>query len=411
MPSPNSLEETAAKPRSQARIRFSLLLFGFAVLAGLASSSATAQPLAMPTLRERYPEDYHPSLQTEGKAVPGLVVYGPDAEECVRFEPEGLRISLPANFPRQRPGTGVVTDFGVQGDFEITIGYELFGDGRPPSSGNPTLVKLVVVPVNTPRVMLWQRTNQNRASLSRELPRPKTGSQFVAAVSQWKNEPLPKDKWGNEDFKNLETETTQQFPASAKSGRLRMVRNGSELFFFVGDGNDNLTLMHRVEFGTKDLKNVRVLASTGWMGTALDVRVTDLQIRAEAFPKSAGESVPTVPESGDEAPPSIQTKVIRLGLSVAAGMACLLGIYYVFLRRRAPAPTPIPSTAAETAVPPISPSITTPAAEAPPIVFACPGCGKKLRVKAQNAGTKLKCPGCGTVIPPQPGTVNPEVSP
>src|SRR5437870_3443760 len=30
-----------------------------------------------------------------------------------------------------------------------------------------------------------------------------------------------------------------------------------------------------------------------------------------------------------------------------------------------------------------------------PLVFACPGCGKKLQVKKESSGQKVKCPTCG----------------
>src|SRR5687768_8025488 len=32
------------------------------------------------------------------------------------------------------------------------------------------------------------------------------------------------------------------------------------------------------------------------------------------------------------------------------------------------------------------------------ISFACPGCGKKLKVGDEHAGKKSKCPGCGQVV-------------
>src|SRR3954447_15916767 len=58
---------------------------------------------------------------------------GADAGQCVKFEPEGLRISL-------RPGknhepTGVATAFGVTGDFEITVHYEVLEEPAPEDAG------------------------------------------------------------------------------------------------------------------------------------------------------------------------------------------------------------------------------------------------------------------------------------
>lgn len=46
---------------------------------------------------------------------------------------------------------------------------------------------------------------------------------------------------------------------------------------------------------------------------------------------------------------------------------------------------------------------------APPLVFACPGCGNQLRANAEMAGHRVKCPRCGNVAPvPCP---EPEVEP
>ncbi len=33
-----------------------------------------------------------------------------------------------------------------------------------------------------------------------------------------------------------------------------------------------------------------------------------------------------------------------------------------------------------------------------PIAFQCPGCGKKLKTKAELAGKKIKCPECGNAV-------------
>jgi serine/threonine protein kinase len=41
---------------------------------------------------------------------------------------------------------------------------------------------------------------------------------------------------------------------------------------------------------------------------------------------------------------------------------------------------------------------TAPAAAAKPINFACASCGKSLKVKAELAGKKIKCPGCGKMV-------------
>src|SRR5688572_16159411 len=114
-----------------------LPVLGVCTILAALPPSAAAQPVDKPARRDKYAEEYHPSLKGEGKPVPGLALHGPEANECVTFEPEGLRIKLPSTYPRQRPGTGVVTDFGVKGDFEITVSFEIIEEPRFRNPGNP----------------------------------------------------------------------------------------------------------------------------------------------------------------------------------------------------------------------------------------------------------------------------------
>src|SRR5262249_19133653 len=65
---------------------------------------------------KEYAEDYHAELANDGKLGPRLRLFGPDAAQCMRFEPASLRFVLPAGFPREGPLTGIATDFGVRGD-------------------------------------------------------------------------------------------------------------------------------------------------------------------------------------------------------------------------------------------------------------------------------------------------------
>jgi hypothetical protein len=256
--------------------------------AALALVMLGAQPDA-PPLRQDYPADFHPNLR-DAKDVPGLVPYGPDAATCVRFEADGLRIALPTGFAKQRSGTGVATDFGVRGDFEITLSFDVAREDAG-GAGYPTTLKLVVVPLDSPRPEFWFKASQNRAELGRITPAPNKTAVFVADQTTWNNEDLAKDKWGNEDLKKIELHSEQRAPTEAKKGRLRLVRSGPVLRFYTSEEDDkNFTLLHQSDFGGKDLKNVRVLASTGGPRASLDLRVTDLRIRAEAFPQA---SVPT----------------------------------------------------------------------------------------------------------------------
>jgi hypothetical protein len=353
-------------------------------------------------------------------AVPGLVLFGPDPADCVKCDPQGLHIILPSDFPRQRPGTGVVTDFGVKGDFEITVSYTVLQGAQPGVTGNPTELRLVVVPNESPRPGMWQRADQNRTVLSRQAPgrnqgvvfltppgvggipqrqvldRTQAGA-FLADCTRWNNEDIPKDPWGNEIFNNIELHTYRQAPAAAPTGRLRLVRGGATLGFYTIDGpGDEFTFLHSYDFGTGDLKNVRVLGSTGGPGVLFDVRVTDISIRAEGLPKAPSAAVAAAPPRAPESARSgwLGAVLALLALSVAAVVS--LGAWYYARARRRPAP------AREVAAP----------AAARAIVFKCCGCGKRLRARPDQAGTSPKCPQCGTaVVVPGAFTEKPEGRP
>jgi serine/threonine protein kinase/DNA-directed RNA polymerase subunit RPC12/RpoP len=424
-------------------------------------------PAGAPAQPAEYPEEFHPELKGNAGGVPGLLVHGPDAPDCVKFEPEGLRITLPSTFPRQRPGTGVVTGFGVRGDFEITVGFEILGWPRPGAGGNPTELQLVIVPNKAPQPGKWQKATQNYASLSRRAPRGNTVSAvrtmpprrtdpiaqaiasqvgapsgtgapvwpqalvalrvatlrafaetmppgdeaqkvvretrwndsgaFIADFTRWNNENVPRDEWGNEMYNTLEEHhPSPLFPAAASTGRLRLVRKGPTLSFFTSEPPaGDFKLLDTRPFGTDDLKDVRVLGSTGGPGASFDVRVTDLSIRAEGLPKMpAAAARPAA--GGRKWPPGL---LVLAGL-VAAAVAVSLGTwYYTRTRRR-----PVPACPAPASVPAAAP----PSPVAGGIVFKCPGCGKRLRARAEQAGSRPKCPQCGqevvvpSVLPKKP---------
>jgi hypothetical protein len=404
-------------------------------------------PAEAPVLRAEYPEEFHPDLKGNAGAVPGLLVYGPHAPDCVKFEPEGIHITLPPTFPRQRPGTGVVTDFGVRGDFEITVGFEILGPPKRWAGGKPTELQLVIVPTQAPQPGKWQKPNQNYASLCRRAPQGNTVSAFptlpprrpnciaqaiasqvgapsatgapvwpqalvalrVATLDAFVGTVPPGDeaqkivreaRWNDfgaffADFTRWNEDNGEDrgdemhhpsplFPAAASTGRLRLVRKGPTLSFFTSEPPADFKLVETSAFGTEDLKNVRVLGSTGGPGASFDVRVSDLSIRAEGLPKRPAAAA-RLAADGRKWP---------LALLVLAGLAAAVTVslgtwYYTRTRRR-----PVPAGPAPAAVPAAAPH--SPVARG--IVFQCPGCGKRLRARAEQAGSKPKCPQCGKEV-------------
>lgn len=332
-----------------------------------------------PEHKKEYAEDYQRTLKGDVKDNPGLEIFGPDATGCVRFEPEGLRITLPLNYPSQRSGTGVVTEFGIKGDFEITLGFEILKEPSAGLGGNPTDLRLIVVPQERPEPEVWFKSTQNRASLGREAAGRGNVGGFVADPTKW-NPILPKDKWGNEIFNNIESHPNyKRVLAKAKSGKLRLVRTGAELFYYMSDGaNEDFALLQKSDFGAKDLRNVRVLASTGEPLAAFDVRVSDLRIRADAFAKEAPLAILPAPP----APPRGQWLIaLLIGGGVAVTLPFILAAALILRSRRH-------SAAAQSAK---SERSST------PVVLECAHCGKKLKTRSNRAG-KIKCPQCNKTV-------------
>jgi hypothetical protein len=339
---------------------------------------AAAQPDALePPPSKQYAEEFHPTLKGNAAAIPGLAIYGPDADACVKFEPEGLRVSLPIGYPRQRPGTGAITDFGVKGDLDISMTFEILPQAKPGLLNGRASLKLMLVPKEEPIPEVWTKANKNRAGLSRDFSSLNNAGSFVANVTQWTGE-IPKDQWNNETFTKVEQSSGTLYPAIASTGRLRLVRSGSALYFFTSDGDDaDFILRRKDEFGSKDLKNVRILASTGGPDASLNVRVTDLQIRADALLKATQQAF---------VPPTAERRSWLLPICAVALlvflMASVAGAVLVALKRRGAAPV-------KSAPPKKAPA---------PFVFPCPECGKRLKTKTHQAGKKLKCPHCAAAV-------------
>jgi Protein of unknown function (DUF1583) C domain len=190
---------------------------------------------------------------------------GPSAEQVVKFEPEGVRITLPPDFPKAAP-TGLATGLTIKGDFEITVGFEILKDELP---GDPSAkaTRLTVMAG-------WEMAGHNCFKITRSLG-PRGNAQFVAHLHY-------ADK-GKHD--------TQMVNAGFKSGKLRVIRHQGAVSFYVSDGGE-FVLIHEKDFVPGDLDNVRVVAILNDDKASLDVRITEFTIKADGIVKG-----PTAPES------------------------------------------------------------------------------------------------------------------
>ena len=84
---------------------------------------------------KEFAPDFFRPLKGAAEDSKEFVLTGPEAAKCVKFEPEGLRVTLPTGHVGERPNTGVALDLGFKGDFEVTLGYEVLHEPEPEETG------------------------------------------------------------------------------------------------------------------------------------------------------------------------------------------------------------------------------------------------------------------------------------
>jgi Ricin-type beta-trefoil lectin domain-like/Protein of unknown function (DUF1583) C domain len=316
-------------------------------------------------LRPAYREEVFWPLRGGQKDRPPFDWYGPGAEQCVGFEPGGLRIALPPGKPEERPETGLTAPVTVKGDFEITVRFEILREPETAAAGRETRFGLTAVPDGPEgdTAALWRESGVQQ------------GDRFLARVRR--------EGRAGGNGSQTEGQTT-----TARSGRLRLVRAGTALSYYVGETADGpFTFLKRYPFGDQDLKAVRITGAAGPEGV-LDVRATDLRIRADSLPNVPKPDRPVVaaPQSGSRAwwvGSTVPALVVLLLVAAVLGVR-LSGRG----RRRRKADTP-----------PGPPAAKPDAGAAPASVsIACSGCRKRLKAQASLAGKKVKCPGCGKAV-------------
>jgi hypothetical protein len=318
---------------------------------------------------------YEQSFKGNGGNREGLQFVGRNADECVRFEPDGLRIRLPRGHTRESP-TGVGTKVPFHGDFEVTVSFEILEEPDPAETGpKPGTRFSLGVELDTPQ--------RNVASMSRGIG-PGAGPQFIPWMTVW--DPGSAKNAYRDDA----------FPAQGKGGRLRLERTGSMLAYYASEGLSNeFTLIQRYPFGADDVRQVRAVGLLSGPNASLDVRVTDLRIRAQSAPEPPASQPPASQPPASQPPASQPPASGSRGWVAAAMLLVLITILcgvglWLYLRQWRLADKAPPG--------PAGPDNQSPPGAPPTVAVACPGCGKKLKVRAALAGKKVKCPQCGQAI-------------
>jgi predicted RNA-binding Zn-ribbon protein involved in translation (DUF1610 family) len=303
----------------------------------------------------------------------------------IRWEPEGARITMPAGADKI-PTTGVTANFQIKGDFQITGSFEIL-KAEQPTEGYGVGVSLWVAidPDAGDAVSLARRVGVKGGmsySSDRMILKPAEG------------QPIHNPK-GRQ--------------SKAQSGKLRIQRVGAMVRFLIADGDtlDFVPIIQdakngiEVQFGAGDIRYFQFGGDAGNSGAALDLRLLDLTVEAEELPglvETAKRAPPAWMLNANGAQGANETDAARpiwlvvfgiVGAAIVVLLALGVGVWFVLRRRNG----------TRKAAAPVKVKKPIPERIAGAIAFACPDCGKKLRVKAETAGKKLKCPQCGSIAP------------
>ncbi|MCI0680966.1 MAG: DUF1583 domain-containing protein [Gemmataceae bacterium] len=294
------------------------------------------------------PADFHQDFRGQAFDPQVLQIMGPEAAARIRSEPEGLRITLPAEQQRAEH-VGLITTFPIKGDFEITLRYEILHADRPKTGNGVGLEFYLKTETPTAEALGFYRVRRVREGDVFMLTRATTTAE------------------------GKRRHTHELIPSAANAGQLRMTRTGTEATWWAAEGDDGeFRELHRDELGAEDVSSVLLTAYPGKAQCAVDLRLIEFRVRSGKAPTAAERA-------------GIRPR--RIALWVTAGVSgalLILGGIWAQWRRRLPR-----QPGAAGAGP------TAPATAAASLLFPCSTCGKNLKAKPESAGKNVKCPQCG----------------
>jgi hypothetical protein len=297
-----------------------------------------------------------------GKPVhPALRWSGTGGDEVIEADERGLRIQLPANRTRKEP-VGIAMLNPLQGDFEAVAGYELLDMPQPRRGGIGFEMYISLATAADDAIVLHRQRHPNGAD------------QYLCGHF------TTVDGKRRYDMKF--------FPTEARAGSLRVARKGSEFTLSAseGDGGPFQELL-KGDWSDGDVKMIRVGVSTSHWPEPVDVRLLDLKVQSDHLDPDFATDLHAVAaplELGSRTWLILAVAVAVLFILAVAGSAVMA---LAARRRGKPAPT--------TAGSPDQPSPANAGATSVAIAYTCPGCGKRLKVKPELVGKKVKCPSCG----------------
>jgi hypothetical protein len=201
---------------------------------------------------------------------PALHLVGPHPASVVRQEPQGLRLTLPADRASRDP-VGIAPRFRIRGDFEITAGYEILA-AEEPRSGHGVGFNL------------WVRFDEPRLQAASVGQLRRAGKGYLLVCDR-----TTTDDEGQQQHRG----TTA--PAESRQGWVRLTRIGSRLTWFAAGPSGQFTKLYESDVSPADVTLARLAATSGFAPHAVDVRLLDVAIRSDVLPNTS--SAPEPPPS------------------------------------------------------------------------------------------------------------------
>jgi ribosomal protein S27E len=293
---------------------------------------------------------------------------GRDAREYVKLEPEGMRWKYTKDNAPKSP-VGLIWRMDFPDDFTVTAQYEIL-DVKAPDRGSGV----------GPELYLMFPTDEKDA-----IP-------FARVVNSAGNAHIMYHHMHGADKERVAKDSRRP-PTTDKSlrGALRIVREGKTLIAFLAEGDDPFVEIDRRPFIDAPLRTVRFSGVVGGATQAeLDMRLLEINIQT-GRPGAANAPVPVAPvvKTGPvEGERSNSSLWLLAGIAVLAlALFVILGLILFVVRRNASAaaePAPSESHGAED--------------NGSTVTLTCDSCGKKLKVRDDAAGKRVKCPGCGEAM-------------
>jgi hypothetical protein len=195
---------------------------------------------------------------------------GPNAAQYIRPEPDGLRITLPADSGPKKP-VGIVLREGIHGDFSATVTYNLLHADKP-DKGSGVGVSIYLMLNST------ARDGINFGRFHR-----RTGDHVFDVAHMVNNDTGGRSSKGSH-FRPADQDIL--------TGKMRVMRNGPLLTLSASEGDSGaFQQIAQIDVGIDPVRMLRIAADQGNSDSSVDVRIIDFRVEAEKF-ASAG-SFPT----------------------------------------------------------------------------------------------------------------------